>query len=253
MELHKVMVGKKIVFVHPPDIVSKHLMQVLAVREFEVYSLLDHSKIKWISSVYPETIFFINIDAVQSEEEWELFLSKTKKLKPGLLLGVFSFKISEPARISHYVMDLGVSCGFIQLKQGVQASSDMMLKILEANEARGRRKYLRYKCEGAQATLNLRIEDNQVNGRIRDISSVGMAFVLESRDALVKNQLIKNIQLRLKGVLVNTNGVIMGSRSENVQTVYVLLFQSQDIQSVREKIHSYIQNALQKEFEEEFS
>jgi hypothetical protein len=253
MELQKDIIGKRIVFVNPPDLVSKHMLEFLTGREYEVYTLLDHTKIKWIASSYPGTLFFLNIDAVMNEYEWEDFIADVQFNNPGIRLGIFSFKITEPQRVQHYLMELGISCGFIMLKQGVQAASEMMLKILYANEAKGRRKYIRYQCSEDEASMNFKLGEIQIKGTIQDISSVGMSFFLDSDQELVKNQVIKDIQLRLKGVLVNANGVILGQRVVDGQTLYVALFNSSDQKKTKERIHSYIQNSLQKDFEKEFA
>jgi hypothetical protein len=252
MELQKTVVGKKIVFVHPPELVSKHLIDFLTDKEYEVYILQDHTKIKWINSSYPGTIFFLNIDTALNEYEWEEFIQNLRRENQDLQLGILSFKITDNARIQHYVMDLGVNCGFIQMKQGVKAARDLMLKTLQRNEAKGRRKYVRYECRG-QATLNLKSGDDQINGGILDISSVGMAFTLNKYTKLVKNQLIRDIQLQLKGVLVSTHGVLVGQRIVEGKPLFVVLFKSPDLQKVREKIRSYIHSSLQREFDEEFT
>lgn len=253
MEIAKEITGKRIVFVHPPDLVSKHLLTYLIDREFEVYTILDHSKIAWVQSSYPETLFFLNIDAAMKEFEWEDFITRLQVDKPGIQLGLFSFKITEPAKIQHYIMELGVNCGFIQLKQGVSAAADMMLKVLQANEVKGRRKYIRYQCNGENATMNFKLNEVLTNGLVQDISSVGMSFFLDGDTELLKNQMIKNIQLRLKGVLVNTDGVVIGQRPDNGQALYVLLFNGSDQQKTKGRVHSYIYSSLQKDFDREFS
>jgi hypothetical protein len=251
MEPQKDLIGKKIVFVHPPDLVSKHLMGILTEMEYEVYSSLDHSKIKRMNSVYPGTLFFINIDTAMNGKEWETFITDLRSSQADIQLGVLSFKITEPDKIQYYLMDLGVNCGFIQLKQGVAAASEMMLKILHANEVKGRRKYLRYECLPEEASLNFKVDDKQFNGSIQDISSVGISFSLAGLSGLVKNQLLKDIQLRLKGLLVNTNGVIFGQRVVEGRTLYVLLFKSPEMQRVRTRVHSYISSSMQRTFDRE--
>ncbi|OQY32158.1 MAG: hypothetical protein B6241_12035 [Spirochaetaceae bacterium 4572_59] len=253
MELQKEITGKKIVFVHPPDLVSKHLLVYLIDREYEVYTLLDHTKVGKVHSSYPGTLFFLNIDAAMKEFEWEDFITKLQVENPGLQLGIFSFKITEAARIQHYIMDLGVNCGFIQLKQGVNTAANMMIKVLQANEVKGRRKYIRYQCTQETAIMNFKLDDILINGFVQDISSVGMSFFLEEDKELVKNQMIKNIQLRLKGVLVNTDGVVLGLRDDNGKKLYVILFNGTDQQKTKDRVHSYIYSSLQKEFDREFS
>ncbi|MBF9017937.1 MULTISPECIES: hypothetical protein [unclassified Oceanispirochaeta] len=247
--------GKKIVFVNPPDLVKGPIMEILTDEELEVYVLMDHQKIPAIVAKYPDTIFFINVDAVQVENEWQIFIENLNSVNPGIQIGIMSFKITDPEQVQYYLLDLGVSCGFIQLKQGTKAASDMMMKVLKANEVKGRRKYIRYQCNlEDRAAVNFSLFDTQVNGEILDISSVGMSCTLGAHQGLVQNQLIRNTQMRLRGVIVNTDVILIGSRVvSGEQSVYVFLFKADAQAKVKEKVRFFIFNAFQKSFNKEFS
>ena len=118
METNQEFLGKKIIFVHPPDLVRGPLMDLLAEREYEVYTLMEHTKISHIYRAYPDSIFFLNIDTALNEAEWQLYIKELNQSCTGISLGIFSFRISEKEQVQHYLLDLGISCGFIQLKQG---------------------------------------------------------------------------------------------------------------------------------------
>ncbi|QEN08910.1 hypothetical protein EXM22_13250 [Oceanispirochaeta crateris] len=248
--------GKKIIFVYPPDLVKSQLLQFLMDKEFEAYTLLNYRKIPDIHKRFPHSIFFLNIDAVQSELEWQDYIRSLNKECPGIQIGIFSFKISKKENMQFYLFELGISCGFIQLKQGVSAASEMMMKVLKANEVKGRRKFIRYQCrEEDKCSLNFDFMESRVQGEIQDISSVGMSCVLSRLpDSLVKNQLIRNMQLRLRGVLVNVDAILLGTRTiESEQTLYVFLFNSDSTEKMKSKIRLFICTSLQKNFENEFS
>ncbi|MDC7231890.1 MAG: hypothetical protein PQJ58_01565 [Spirochaetales bacterium] len=247
--------GKKIVFVNPPDLVKGPIMEILADEEVEVYILMNHLKVPEIAAKYPDTIFFLNIDAAQSEEEWQIFIEKMNSQIPGIQLGVMSFKITDQQQMQYYLLDLGISCGFIQLKQGTKAAADMMMKVLRANEVKGRRKYLRYQCsEEDRVSLNFSLSDLQIDGTILDISSVGMSCLLSAHQGIVKNQLIRDMQLRLRASIANTDAILMGTRViEGEQTIYVFLFKADDPVKMKEKVRSFIFTASQKSFNREFS
>ena len=247
--------GKKIVFVHPPELVKQHIMEILSENEYEAYILKNHEKVSFIANSYPETLFFINLDAGLSESEWEVFILKVKKDISALQLGLLSFNISSPDQIQHYILDVGVSCGFIQLKQGAKVAEEMMLKILHANEAKGRRKYIRYICrESDHVSLNMKIGDAAIQGSIQDISSIGMACqLLSSEVSLVKNQMVKDIQMRLRGAIISTGGVVLGLRDMPDGSVkYVILFTGDKTDKTKQKIRSFIHHSYQKRFDEEF-
>ena len=247
--------GKKIVFVHPPELVKQHIMEILSENEYEAYAVKNHRKVNFIATAYPETLFFFNLDDGLSEYEWEEFILKIKKEISTLQLGLLSFNVSSPDQIQHYILDIGVSCGFIQLKQGAKAAEDMMLKILHANEAKGRRKYIRYICkESDHITLNLRVGDNTIPGSIKDISSIGMACQLLSTEAsLVKNQMVKDIQMRLRGSIINTSGVVLGLREMPDGSIkYVIIFTGDNTDKSKQKIRSFIHRSQQRQFDAEF-
>ena len=248
-------IGKKIIFVYPPELVKQQLLDVLSENEFEVYTIRDEKKVKQIAATYEESIFFFNLDTGLKESMWKQFLLSLRKEFANLQVGLISFNVSSPDVIQNYVLEYGVNCGFIQLKQGAKAAEDMMLKILNANEAKGRRKYVRYICRGAdQVSLNLKVGEKIVQGNIEDISSVGIACqILSTQVSLEKNQLVSDIQMRLRGTLVHAGGVVLGMRNMPDGTVkYVILFTEDREQKVRQKIRHFIHNALQRQFDAEF-
>ena len=248
-------IGKKIIFVYPPELVKQQLLEVLSENEFEVYTIRDEKKVKQIAATYSESIFFFNLDTGLSESMWRQFLLGLKKEIETLQMGLLSFNVSSPDVIQEYVLEYGVNCGFIQLKQGAKVAEDMMLKILNANEAKGRRKYIRYTCRGAdQVSLNLKVGGRIIQGNIDDISSVGIGCqILSAQVSLEKNQLVSDIQMRLRGVLVHAAGVVLGMRNMPDGAVkYVILFTENREHRVKQKIRSFIHNALQRQFDAEF-
>lgn len=246
--------GKKIIFVHPPDLVRGPLMDLLTEREYEVYTLMEHAKISRIYKAYPDTVFFLNIDTALKEKEWQVYIKELNSSCPGILLGILSFRITEPDQVQYYILELGISCGFIQLKQGAKVAGDMMLKVLAANEVKGRRKYLRYQCNHEDNTIvRVSEEGKEISGKIQDISSVGMSCVFDTPVSLVKNQLVRNMQLRLKGVIVSCDAILMGTRASTGQNnLYVFLFKMDPLDKMKSRIRSYIYNSLQRRLNHDF-
>ena len=88
---------------------------------------------------------------------------------------------------------------FIKLKLGLEQSRSIILKTLEANEAKGRRKYLRIDCwQHRNTELNVKLGEKLCGGRIKDISSVGMAFIFDESQDLNKNTMLNDVQLKLR-------------------------------------------------------
>ena len=55
--------GRKIFFVYPHSVVQNKLIHELINREYEVYLINNHNKIKSICQQYIDPIIFINIDS----------------------------------------------------------------------------------------------------------------------------------------------------------------------------------------------
>lgn len=246
---------KKVIFVNPPDLVKGPIMDLLSDEELEVYTLMNHQKIPEIVRKYPDTIFFIYVDALLSENDWQMFIGKLNVDHPGIQIGIMSFKINDPEKIQHYLLDLEARCGFIRLKQGIDAASDMMMKVLLANEVKGRRKYIRYQCRADdKATINFSLGKTQIDGEILDISSVGMSCNLSGHQGLVKNQLVRDVQMRLRGSIVNYDIILIGSRVvPGEQSVFVFLFKSGDLDNMKDRIRTFISTSFQKSLNKEFS
>lgn len=240
--------GKKVFFVLPHEIVREHIIQILSDNEYEVYTLTDQNKLDAIVNKFPDSIIYVNIDGTLTENEWKAYLKTLITAHPGLQVGVLSSRVSDMALVNSYIMDVGITCGMILLRQGVKESSDNMLKVLEVNEARGRRKYLRYPCGyNEHITLNLSLYGKQRVGNILDISSVGLSCCFDEPIDLSKNELMKSVQLKLNGVLITTDCVMIGNRNDSGTTIYVLLFRIHpDKASLKSKIRGFIHNSLQK-------
>ena len=90
------------------------------------------------------------------------------------------------------VITLNVTCGFIQLKLGKEDSKKIILKTLEVNECKGKRKYIRATSNNIlKSTFNVQIGSELKTGTILDISSAGMSFIFDEPTTLSKNALLR--------------------------------------------------------------
>jgi hypothetical protein len=149
-----------------------------------------------------------------------------------------------------YLMDMGIPCGFIQLKLGLAEGKRIILKTLEANEARGRRKYVRARCSARQhVTFNMGYQDGFLTGSILDISIAGMAFSFDKTVSIKPYTAIADLQLRMKGTICRVAGKFVGPISGQSGR-YLMMFDSPLAADAREKIHRFIFHALQEELDE---
>ncbi|MBN2546402.1 MAG: PilZ domain-containing protein [Spirochaetes bacterium] len=248
--------GKKIIFLYPHSVIQKDLIKEIIKYEYEVYVFNDHEKVLKILDKYTDSILFINIDSNLKESEWEIYIRhimqnpKTADVKTGIL----SYNENQ-ALIEKYVMGMSVACGYIVLKIGLNESLKIILKVLEASEAKGRRQFVRAKCTNkTNITFNVKVSDKVLTGNIYDISSIGMACTFNESylKEIPVNSYFQDIQLRLKGTLIMLSGKVVGVRKQE-EDYYIIMFDNifKD-EMKRNKIQTFIHNYLQEELANEF-
>ena len=239
--------GKKIFLLHPHSVIKEEMLDLLIMAGYETYTILDEKKAKKLLARFPDSIMFINIDEGLHESLWEAYIKDIQEdpATQSTRLGIMSYN-QDQKLMRKYLMDMAIPCGYIQLKLGLQESTRIILSALEANEARGRRKYIRAECEeDMNATVNFKGTSGLCHGKILDISSAGIAAKFEKASDFTLSTVIKNVQLKLRGGLVMTDMNYMGLRRDNRQ-VFIMLFDAKLSSDNRLIIHRYIKQCLQK-------
>ncbi len=242
--------AKKVFFLYPHSVIQQELVKDLVANEFEVYLVADHEKLRVAVPEFEQPIVFINIDENMQQDEWQNFIEEMINSSDNTAqVGIVTYN-EDPSLAQYYLMELMIPCGFIKLKLGLDQSREIILKTLEANEAKGRRKYLRMDCwEYKNTEFNVSVQGRLCNGKIRDISSVGMAFIFDDDISLSKNTVVSDIQLKLKGKIARVSGPVIGARVIPEGTVYVLIFDKRTDPSTKSRIHTFIHEALQEQIQ----
>lgn len=240
--------SKKVLFLYPHSVIKQDLVRELVANEYAVQLADNHEKLRKVIGDFDQPILFINIDEQLSSKEWLEYIREMIESDDNTAqVGVLTYN-DDAALNQKYLMDLMIPCGFIKLKLGLAQSKKIILKTLEVNEAKGRRKYLRIDCwEKKNTELNVKIDDRIYSGRIKDISSVGMAFMFEEEVVLNLHSVLSDIQLKLKGKIARVSGPIMGQRVLPQGTVYVMLFDKTVAPDTRGRIHAFIYDTLQED------
>lgn len=238
--------SKKVFFLHPHSVVQQGLVKELVAAEYSVYLVSDHDRFRSVVNEFDEPIVFINIDEGMSADEWQEYIRKMiGSSDNSAKIGILTYN-EDKDLAEIYLMDIGIPCGFIKLKLGLEQSRRIIIKTLEANEAKGRRKYLRIDCWHLQSTkLNVMKGEILCAGRIKDISSVGMAFVFDEEQDLPKHTMLKDIQLKLRGKIARVSGPVIGSRVTAEGTIHVMLFNKNTDPATKARIHDFMYNTLQ--------
>ena len=239
--------GRKVFLLYPPSVVQDKMLDTLIMNGFETYTLRDYKKAFKIMEKFPDSIMLINIDEGLSEHDWETYIkgiqqnSKTKNTR----VGIVSYN-QDRALMEKYLIDIGIPCGFIQLKLSLKESTDIIMNALNANEAKGRRQHIRAVCEeGIHASLNYRSGSQLFQGKILDISSAGLATRIPGLPDLPANTRLRDVQLKLHGSLVMTDLILIGRRSDD-KSVYIMIFDPAKLdENARHNIHHFIKRNLQ--------
>ena len=240
--------GKKIFFLYPHSVIRDEMLDLLIMAGYETYTLISEKKARNLLAKFPGSIMFINIDEGLKENEWEAYVQNIQEdpQTKDSRLGIMSYN-QDRDLMKKYLMELAIPCGYIQLKLGINESTKIILSALEANEARGRRKYIRADCQDdINATLNYKSKDGLFQGKILDISSAGIAAKFEKFASLELNSILQNVQLKLRGGLIMADMILMGQRHDD-KSVYILLFDPNKLTKENKiVIHHYIKLLLQK-------
>ncbi len=242
--------GRKVFFLYPHSVLSEDLLIDVLSHEYEVYSLRSREAAVRVAAEYPGSIVFVNIDETLENHSWEAWIQKllVHPATSSTRIGIMTYN-PDPGLAQRYLMEMMVPCGFIHLKIGLAESKRIVLKTLEANEARGRRRCVRARCaDPKRASLNLRVGKRACSGSILDISAAGMTFRLETPVELKPQTVLEDIQLRLKGTLCRLTGVYQGMAQGKAGS-HLMMFGLPMEEETTRKIHRFIFHSLQDEMD----
>ena len=238
--------GKKVFILYPPSVVQEEMIHLLVAAEYEVALLREKKHALRVISKFPHSILFVNTDERPDENRWERFIRNLMDAEPtkDIRIGIISYNDDQGLK-EKYLMDIGVPCGFVTLRLGLKESFKIIAKMLEANEAKGRRKYVRAECRPQdKATFNVKYEGAYLSGSIVDISAVGMACTFDKPIQLKQGAVLDDIQLKLRAVLCRVGGKLVGINREAGDR-HVLLFSDEMGAKERHKIHAFVYDRLQ--------
>jgi hypothetical protein len=245
--------GRKIFFLYPTTSIINHVIVELAQNEYEAYVAKNHERLTPVIKKNPDCVILINIDEKFSSQEWEKWMNGIIKSTPSIKIGVFSSNNNEEFR-ENFIKNNSFTCCFMPLKLDMTKATDSILEMLNTLNVKGRRKYLRATTDNKTKTvINIPYSGDYIHGVIRDISVVGVSCVFDQDPDLSKNSLLKDIQIQLQSVLLKVESVVLGSRVDGGERIYVLLFTQRIDPDVRTKIRKFIQQNLQRKMDTEIN
>jgi hypothetical protein len=246
--------GKKIFFLYPAALVQNDVVEELIQEEYEVYSIRDEGKLRKILAKYPDSVVLVNINEQLAEEKWESWIRDlmSDPATARVAVGILSPGGDENLQ-RKYVNDIKAQCGYIQVRADSRTLVKQVLAALKAVNAKGLRKYIRAAPDNeAMAVINLPVNNEYVNGTIKDISTMGLSCVFDEDPGLEKNSLCQNVQIKLQGMLLKIEGIVFGFRIDGDTKTYVIVFTQRTDPAVRTKIRIYVHNVMQARLDAEF-
>jgi hypothetical protein len=246
-------VGKKVFFLCPTAVIQNRIITELAQQEYEAYIAKDKDALRRVLKKYPDSVLFVDINEQLPEKEWEAWITAVMKAPEtkGVSIGILTTNEDELVK-RKYLLTVKVPCGYTVLKFDLEKAIARIMDLLQAADAKGRRKYIRATMDNeANATVNMPRAGAFVNGQIKDISVVGISCTLEGNPDIAKNTLFKDIQVKLQSSLLKVEGIVIGSRMDDKKKAYVILFTQRIDPDVRVKIRKYIQQNLQAKMDTE--
>lgn len=225
-------------FFMAPDLamISDNFLESSFLNGFESYFVYDsagldlRSKARILAQEFQDLLIFFTIDRTYPMGEWAKFLRTLQEEFSHARIGVLYKGIHQAdvdERIKHiFLYELGITCGCIPMQFSPQRNHQLLLNVLAANEAAGRRRSIRMLCSDKHR-VNLIVEHQKVYGTLVDVSLSHFSCHFDApAPELELNQSVNQIQLIVGGVLFMVDGKVALKRVSNGRMLYVFVFRN---------------------------
>jgi hypothetical protein len=236
IEKKELVEGIKTFFVVPDlSIMPEDFLPNFFLKGFEAYYLLDdqyldiRAKIRVLYELFPEMILFFNTDRKLGDLVWQSYIKELQeeygeRARIGVLYGVHIAAETRRRMERAYLYDIGINCGCIPIGYRKATNLSLLSGVLTANQANGRRKYLRAIC-GETCELNFMRDRVKVEGRILDISISHFSCEFYGVDPEIRMyEKASDIQLKLAGIICTVDAVLFTRRVIGASVVNVFVF-----------------------------
>ncbi len=224
------------------------MVHFLVTAQYEAAIVKDIRTIQAILNKFPNSVVYFNADTRTSTGTLEQIVRAVvdSRDKHGADVGIITYN-EDRDLAQHYLMEVGVTAGYITLNIGFEKSARIIIRALEAAEARGDRRFVRVRVPPGRAKLNVNLNSGGriIPGAVLDISEAGAACRL-AEDYPTGTE-FPDIQLQLWGTLCRVSGRIAGKRETPDGTVSVVLFDTINDSSTRAKIYAFLKRVMQHE------
>jgi len=239
VSLKEIVTGRKTFFIAPDrSRFPENFLEEYFAMGYECYFIENdkhltlEKKIEVIVSVFKDCILFFNIDANLPDVFWPKFIAQLQEqYNDRILIGIMYTKRQskeEKAKIERkYLLEIGITCGAVQLEYQKGTNFIIIQNLLFANQAQGRRKTIRAVCnKSCNFTFNL--ETEQHSSTLQDISLSHFSFVYPNGKLNIQlYEKIQEIHFNICGFLFRSDAILIMERPVNGEMLYVFSFVSQ--------------------------
>lgn len=249
MENQPPIFGRKIYFINPPYAIKTTLIDRLRALEYEAYYIHDPRSAKAILENNPDSICFICIDSILPTNQWFNFI-KSFELNENLkstIIGILSKNIKTSDK-NQFLLKTNIPGGFISLNDTFEKITDKIIQICELNGAKGRRQYVRLNCTNYEGTfVHISKNGRLYPMRLIDISSVGFACMLKSKDRNIftEKEILKPIVIALGLKTINVEAAVFALKDNPNYVTMVMLFMPSTSSTTKDIIRNYVFSILQ--------
>ncbi len=243
------MFGRKAFFIEPQPNLTQFVIPKLIEREYEVYVIDSYQKAKSYLKGNPDSIVFFCVNPSMSASGWFNFIQSFKEdeILSTMLTGVIAFRMLKADR-ELFMIHCQLPAGYLELQPNPDAMTEMVVNVLNLNDAMGRRKYVRADSSTDKSTyLTIQHNDRALNFSVDNISSVGLAFrcSTEMTSLFPENSVIRRSTLVVGGISITCDCAVIMQKTDAKGPMVVVLFMKGG--SVQEKsiLHTYVAKRIQ--------
>ncbi len=237
--------SRRIFFLYPHQETETRIIKDIITNEYEAFLINDHAAARKLLTELNKSLLFVNVDQPLRHSNWDEYIKEIDQINSiqNVMVGAIA---KETEKIDPY-KSLSSVC--VSLENGIELCSKSILELLEKHNARGKRKYIRAKCEEMhRASFSIKIGDAIHVGIIHDISTFAMACSFQENIEIKADTCFNDLQIRLDGKVFKISGKAISSRNEN--NICIIMFKYENHPAVKEHIQMFIYNALQRALRE---
>lgn len=243
------MSAKKVIFLYPYDYIEQELIKDIVQSQYEAFSINDHVVARDIITNlkdYNNSILLLNFNKRLKNNMWPHYIESivSNPVTQNVLVKGFTYQAKEAH--DKTLHDYLLPCQLDNSPFNYQKIKKIVFDLLEKHQARGKRQYIRIKCDNKyQASCSVKYKNALFLGEIKDISTVGMACVFYENTNLIAGSIVNDLQIRLNGKILKCTGKLYGIR-ESLNNLHILLFDDKN-RKIDEFVSNFVYRSLQED------